>query len=102
MTVEDLKQKTVEELKALCKDLGLRNYSDLTEDALIEKLLASGKIENNSEEQEVENKLNFEAKRSVSTKSLGDVKGKFSLTKEQFDKDIKLQKAIKHGFVVKV
>lgn len=64
--------------------------------------MAESKTKIKTEAKEVETKLNFEARRSVSTKSLGDVKGSFSLTEEQFEKDIKLQKAIKHGFVVKI
>ena len=36
---EELKAQTVEELKELCKEMGLRNYSDLKEDELIEKII---------------------------------------------------------------
>lgn len=38
---EDLQAKyTVDELKSICKDLGLRNYKDLNELELIEKIKA--------------------------------------------------------------
>ena len=42
---ETLKALTVEELRAKCKDLGLRNYSDLNEDDLIKKIMDSGKYD---------------------------------------------------------
>ena len=42
---EILKALTVEELRAKCKDLGLRNYSKLNEEELINKILESGKFE---------------------------------------------------------
>jgi primosomal protein N' len=38
-TAESLKEKNVQELKDICKDLGIRGYSKLTEDELIEKIL---------------------------------------------------------------
>jgi len=98
---ETLKELTVEELKDMCKDLGLRGYSKLNEDDIIEKLLSSGKLEAKEEIKET-NDLNFEALRTIKTKSKGDVKGKFTLTKEQFEKDIGIQKAIKFGYVVKL
>lgn len=119
-TYETLKAKTVEELKAMCKDLGLRGYSDLNEDDLIEKLLSSGKLEklneikeneeNESEEEaklkakeeKEETSLSFKVLRPVKTSTLGDVRKDFSMTKDKLEKDIKLQKAIKLGFVVKV
>tara|TARA_R110000737_G_scaffold8063_3_gene23614 strand:+ start:2800 stop:3123 length:324 start_codon:yes stop_codon:yes gene_type:complete len=41
---ETLKALTVEELRAKCKDLGLRNYSDLNENELINKIIDSGKF----------------------------------------------------------
>ena len=51
---ETLKALTVEELRAKCKDLGLRNYSDLNENELINKIIESGKFE---EDKLIEDKL---------------------------------------------
>ena len=47
-----LRAKTVVELKALCKELGLRGYSNLNEDDLIEKIIDSGKYSIESDEVE--------------------------------------------------
>lgn len=115
MTYEELKAKTVEELKALCKDLGLRGYSQLNEEELIEKLLNSGKLEeeqpqeteteteteeqDNSDEEE---KIHFNARRKVVSIIKHEVLGKFTLTKAEYEKDTKIQHFVKIGFVDRI
>lgn len=112
MTYEQLKAKTVEELKALCKNLGLRGYSQLNEEELIEKLLNSGKLEEEVEEVEEveqpqekakeEDLIHFHAKRRVVSIIKHEVLGKFTLTKAEYEKDTKIQHFVKIGFVEKL
>lgn len=109
MTYEQLKAKTVEELKALCKELGLRGYSQLNEEELIEKLLNSGKLEEEQPQEEAkevdtkeEDLIHFHAKRKVVSIIKYEVLGKFTLTKSEYEKDTKIQHFVKIGFVDRI
>ncbi len=53
VVLEDLSEKTIKELKAICKDLGLKGYSRLKWDALIE-LIHSAPVEEEAKEAEGE------------------------------------------------
>ena len=89
MNYEQLKALTVKELKALCKEKGLSGYSKLKEEELISLLL---------EEEEPQDEIIVNAKRRIATIFKGDLLGKETYSKEEFEKDYKIQKAIDIGF----
>ena len=89
MNYEQSKALTVKELKALCKEKGLSGYSKLKEEELISLLL---------EEEEPKDEIIVNAKRRIATICKGDLLGKETYSKKEFEKDYKLQKAIDIGF----
>lgn len=99
MNAEVLKEKTVKDLKAICKDMGLSNYSKLKEDELIELILSNKETEEDSSKEEELIKLH--AKRKVVSITKGVVLGKFELTPAEYEKDTKIQYFVKIGFVEK-
>ena len=78
MNREELELLTVEELKAKCKELGLKGYSKL-------------------EKEEV---VSLNALRTCATITKGEVLGKFEISKEDLEKDSKIKRFIEIGFIV--
>lgn len=91
MDKEELELLTFEELKAKCKELGLKGYSKLEKEEVISLLLAQ------DAEEEV---ISLNALRTCKTSTRGEVLGKFEISKEDFEKDEKLQRFIEIGFIV--
>lgn len=91
MNQEELELLTVEELKAKCKELGLKGYSKLEKEEVISLLLAQ------DEKEEV---ISLDALRTCVTITRGEVLGKFEISKEDLEKDSKIQKFIEIGFIV--
>jgi hypothetical protein len=91
MNQEGLELLTVEELKAKCKELGLKGYSKLEKEEVISLLLAQ------DAEEEV---ILLDALRTCKTVTRGEVLGKFEISKEDLEKDSKIQRFIEIGFIV--
>ena len=91
MNKEELELLTVEELKAKCKELGLKGYSKLEKEEVISLLLAQ------EAEEEV---ISFNALRTCKILTKGEVLGKFEISKEDFEIDEDLQRFIEIGFIV--
>lgn len=93
MSKEELEALTIEELKAKCKELGLKGYSKLEKEEVVSLLLA---------EDEKEEVVSLNALRTCVTVTKGEVLGKFEILKEDFEKDEKLQRFIEIGFIVEL
>ena len=91
MDKEELELLTVEELKAKCKELNLKGYSKLEKEEVISLLLAQ------DAEEEV---ISLNALRTCVTITKGEVLGKFEISKEDLEKDSKIQRFIEIGFIV--
>jgi len=91
MDKEELELLTVEELKAKCKESGLKGYSKLEKEEVISLLLAQ-----DAEEQVI----SLNALRTCKTSTRGEVLGKFEISKEDLEKDEKLKRFIEIGFIV--
>ena len=105
---EELEALTVDELKAKCKELSLEGYSKLTKDELVSKLLEVEpkddiqdlQSQDKKEELEEDELVSLNAIRTCVTITRGEVLGKFEISKEDFEKDEKLQRFIEIGFIV--
>lgn len=98
MPKEELEALTVEELKAKCKELGLEGYSNLKKDDLISLILGDdGEKPKEELEEEI---LILNALRCCKTETKGEVLGKFEISKEDLEKDSKIQRFIEIGFIV--
>ena len=91
MNREELELLTVEELKAKCKELGLKGYSKLEKEEVVSLLLA---------ENEKEEVVSLNALRTCATITKGEVLGKFEISKEDLEKDSKIKRFIEIGFIV--
>jgi hypothetical protein len=112
MNQEELELLTVEELKAKCGELGKKDYEELEKDALISILLAEPKQKKETKGKETKGKetkgketkgkelVSLDALRTCKTETKGEVLGKFEISKEDLEKDSKIQRFIKIGFIV--
>lgn len=102
MNQEELELLTVEELKAKCKELGLKGYSKLEKEEVISLLLGddSEKPDEDEEDEEDEEIFILDALRTCVTVTKGEVLGKFEISKEDLEKDSKIQRFIEIGFIV--
>ena len=108
---EELKKLTEEQLKEVCKKLGLRGYSKLNEDEIIAKIEDSEKVTSidevmelltNEEQKETkEETIKLFANRTLASNK-GNVLGKFELTEKELESDKRILKALEIGFSVKV
>ena len=107
---EELEALTVDELKVKCKELGLEGYSKLTKDELVSKLLEVEskddiqdlQSQDKKEELEEDELVSLNAIRYCNTMTKGEVLGKFEISKEDFEKDAKIQRFIEIGFIEKI
>lgn len=102
MNKEELELLTVEELKAKCEELGKKDYEELEKEDLISILIAEPKQKKEPKAKEPKSKefVSFNALRTCKTSIKGEVLGKFEISKEDFEKDEKLQRFIEIGFIV--
>lgn len=103
MPKEELEALTVEELKAKCKELGLEGYSNLKKDDLISLILGDdGEKPKEELEDDEDETYTLNALRCCKTETKGEVLGKFEISKEDLEKDSKIQRFIEIGFIVEV
>lgn len=102
MNKEELELLTVEELKAKCEELGKKDYEELEKEDLISILIAEPKQKKEPKAKEPKAKefVSFNALRTCKISTKGEVLGKFEISKEDFEKDEKLQRFIEIGFIV--
>lgn len=107
MNKEELELLTVEELKAKCEELGKKDYDELEKEDLISILIAEPKQkkelkakELKAKEPKVKELVSYNALRTCKISTKGEVLGKFEISKEDFEKDEKLQRFIEIGFIV--
>ena len=102
MDKEELELLTVEELKAKCEELGKKDYEELEKEDLISILIAEPKQkkEPKVKEPKVKELVSYNALRTCKISTKGEVLGKFEISKEDFEKDEKLQRFIEIGFIV--
>lgn len=102
MNREELELLTVEELKAKCEELGKKDYEELEKEDLISILIAEPKQkkEPKAKEPKAKELVSLDALRTCKISTKGEVLGKFEISKEDFEKDEKLQRFIEIGFII--
>jgi hypothetical protein len=102
MNQEELELLTVEELKVKCGELDKKDYAELEKDALISILLVEPKQkkEPKVKEPKVKELVSLNALRTCKTETRGEVLGRFEISKEDLEKDSKIQRFIEIGFIV--